>query len=160
MPLQHKIVTYFQQALRNFLAKINDHVTTIVDELEVGGPVNISTLFEISSFELMSSIAFSEEHGQRSSQELGEILSTLHTNQRLLIALGHVPWIYAFREWFPFLIPSTGKFRAFATEMLVRRQALKPPMPDLFSYLLQAEDSKTPQFPVEWEARLSIVAGR
>jgi hypothetical protein len=108
----------------------------------------------------MSSIAFSEEHGQRSSKELGEILSTLHTNQRLLIGLGHVPWIYTFREWFPFLIPSTEKFRAFATEMLARRRALKPTTPDLFSYLLQAEDSKTPHFPVEWEARLSIVAGR
>ena len=82
------------------------------------------------------------------------MLSTLHTNQLLLIGIGHVPWVYTFREWFPFLIPSTAKFRAYATEMLNRRLTLKPTTPDLFSYLSQAENSDLPHFPIEWEARL------
>jgi hypothetical protein len=158
--LQNGIVAYFQKALRNFLTKINNHVIRVVDELDTKRPVNITTLFETSSFELMSSISFSEEHGQRSSQELAEMLSTLHTNQLLLIGIGHVPWVYTFREWFPFLIPSTAKFRAYASEMLNRRLALKPTTPDLFSYLSKAENSDSPHFPVEWEARLSTVAGR
>jgi hypothetical protein len=158
--LQNGTVANFQKALRVFSKKINDHVIRLVDELGTGQPVNTTTLFETSSFELMSSISFSEEHGQRSSQELAEMLSTLHTNQQLLIGLGHVPWVYTFREWFPFLIPSTAKFRAYASEMLHRRLALKPTTLDLFSYLSQAEDSDSPHFPIEWEARLSTVAGR
>jgi hypothetical protein len=158
--LQNGIVAYFQKALRNFSTKINDHVIRLVDELEIGRPVNITTLFETSSFELMSSISFSEEHGQRSSQELADMLSTLHTNQQLLVGIGHVPWVYTFREWFPFLIPSTAKFRAYATEILNRRLTLKPTTPDLFSYLAQAENSDMPHFPIEWEARLSMVTGR
>jgi hypothetical protein len=108
----------------------------------------------------MASLAFSEKLGTTSPQGLAEILKTLHTNQRLLIGLGHVPWIYTFQAWFPLLIPSTVKFRAFATEMINRRRARTPSTPDLFSYLLQAEESKVVVFPVEWEARLSIVAGR
>jgi hypothetical protein len=108
----------------------------------------------------MASLAFSEKLGATSPQEVTEIFKILHINQRLLVGLGHVPWIYTFQAWFPSLIPSTVKFRALATEMINRRRARIPSTPDLFSYLLQAEECKKAVFPVEWEARLSIVAGR
>ncbi len=108
----------------------------------------------------MASLVFSECSGTHSHCEISSALKTLHTNQQLLIGLGHVPWIYTFQAWFPFLIPSSVKFRAFANGMIHRRRERTPEVPDLFSYLSQAENSEEPVFPVDWEARLAIVAGR
>jgi cytochrome P450 family 628 len=149
-----------QQALQNYMLKINSSITMLLSELDTSQPIDISTFFENSAFELMASLVFSENFHTHSRSEISSVLKTLHTNQQLLIGLGHVPWIWTFQAWFPFLVPSAVKFRAFAAETINRRRKTMPEVPDLFSYLSQAEDSGNPTFPVDWEARLAMVAGR
>ena len=123
--------------------------------------VNVTPLVNQVGFEMMSQSTFSRQFDLDSGDQTKIALQSLHESQALLGTYGHVPWIYAIAKYCTGLLPSNDRFTKLANRMVAHRRNQKPESPDLFSFLFQTENNpEAAGFPLEWEARLAIVAGR
>jgi hypothetical protein len=144
--------------------KIETKTADLVHSLQTASSnVDVVTVLELFAFKLMSFIIFSQDIDEQAhmADEASESYEQLRESQRAIGTYGHVPWWYSVASKFAFLIPQNDTFTRLATRMIDKRRKFTPKVPDLFSYLLPSEkNGGGAGFPMSWEARLAMVAGR
>jgi cytochrome P450 len=148
-------------ALEDYIQPIEAHVSALLDEIDGHPRVDISAVFQVFAFKLMSHLTFSLDFPAEGQEGARETLNLLDRSQTLLSTFGHVPWIYDIAKYIPGLLRSNAQFSRLANLLVEKRRAVEPETPDIFSYLLKTENNPhAAGFPLSWEARLAIVVGR
>jgi hypothetical protein len=149
-------------ALENYVVTIEGEASVLLDQIPAPtGVVDVNSLFQIFSLNLMSKLTFSFNAPLEGREGTQRALKLLDQSQTLLSTFGHVPWIYAIAKYIPGLLKSNSQFSKLANRLVERRRKIDPDIPDLFFYLLKTEHNPhAAGFPLMWEARLAIVVGR
>jgi hypothetical protein len=151
--------------LDNYVEPIQEGVTELLEQIDAASatsaPLNVTATFQVFAFRLMAKLTFSLDFPVEGLQVAREALARLDRSQTLLSTFGHVPWVYAIAKYIPGLLGSNAQFTILADGLVQRRRDLEPEAADLFSCLLRTENNpEAAGFPLSWEARLAIVAGR
>ncbi len=148
-------------ALEAQIKHIDARVKRLVNTVSQRTDHDISTHLYALGFELMLGSTFSRESNVAQNGEVQRALESMMASQSQLGIYGHVPWLYPIAGYIPSILAGNEAFTTFARRMVDERRKHKPTAPDLFSYLFETENNPdSAAFPLEWESRLAIVAGR
>lgn len=143
------------------MPRVNQQVDRLLEKVCGAASLDFTPVFEDFGIQLMASSTFSKEFDHEGPESARSLLDALHQSQEGLGSYGHVPWIYntPLSELGP--QTSSEKFTQIANLICEQRRSIKPDRPDLFSHILKTEGNPdSAGFPIHWEARLAIVAGR
>lgn len=171
-------------ALRDYEPRISEYTQQLLDRLErsKGEPLDVSTLFNFYSFDVMGDLAFGKGFGMLKEGIVHYYMESVHANMLAVSAFSHLVWIFPLLKAIPGLNNEHLVFQKWLEEQVhLRRQVRvggvvgakskltpkqrKPNDPDLFSWILadyEALPKPTPQNTIDLhgDAHLIIVAGR
>jgi hypothetical protein len=172
-------------ALRDYEPRVEQFTQQLLAVLEkkAGTPVDVSTLFNFYSFDVMGDLAFDSGFDMLKNGIVHYYMESVHANMLAVSAFSHLVWIFPLVKAIPGLNSEHLKFQNWLKgsvdarmnvrfrNSLVRRFVPNFPMqkkterPDLFSWLLadyKAIKKPTNQNLVDLygDAHLIVVAGR
>ena len=128
-----------------------------------GRPLNASRWFNYYSFDVMGDLAYGESFDMLKNGKGHWAIDLLHEGQGGFRILSQAPWLVGILIKIPGISASYRRFVKFCEEQMDKRAKIKPNLPDITSWLLQAEPmSKDPFINRMWatgDSRLIIVAG-
>ncbi|KAK2778748.1 hypothetical protein FQN52_005483 [Onygenales sp. PD_12] len=153
------------QSLRNYEPRVAKYTDDLAKQIKKfsGGPVNASKWFNYYSFDVMGDLAFAEPFNMLKDGKTHWAIGLLNEGQGGLGLLGPTDWLFAILVNTPVVNAGFKRFVAFADQQITNRAKLKPELPDISTWLLQAEpissDPLINRLFTTGDSRLIIVAG-
>ncbi|OBT38604.1 hypothetical protein VE00_11101 [Pseudogymnoascus sp. WSF 3629] len=136
------------RALRNYEGRVDGYVDQLIAQLDnlANQPVNASLWFNFYSFDVMGDLAFGKSFDMLKSGEKHFALKLLQDGMRPVGILTPIPWILPILLAIPGAGTGTKIFTKFiedqaATRRKVQFQPNTPLLPDITSWLLDAEEN-------------------
>ena len=153
------------QALRNYEPRVTNYTDKLLEQIRSfsGQPLNASKWFNYYSFDVMGDLAYGESFGMLENGEGHWAIDLLNQGQGGMRPFGPIGWLFGILIRVPILNAGYRKFLKFCEDKMDKRSKMKPELPDITSWLLQAEPMSTDAFINRmWalgDSRLIIVAG-
>ncbi|KAH8170409.1 cytochrome p450 domain-containing protein [Sarocladium implicatum] len=148
------------KALRDYEPRVEQFTQQLLSVLEKkqGLPVDVSTLFNFYSFDVMGDLAFDSGFNMLRDGIVHYYMESVHANMLAVSAFSHLVWIFPLLKAIPIVNNEHIKFQSWL------KGSKKPERPDLFSWILadyQAIPKPTKQNDADLygDAHLIIVAG-
>ncbi|KAK2808753.1 hypothetical protein FQN50_004425 [Emmonsiellopsis sp. PD_5] len=160
-----KYGSYVRIALRDYEPRVAKYTDDLAKQIKrfSGGPVNASKWFNYYSFDVMGDLAFAEPFNMLKDGKTHWAIGLLNEGQAGLGLIGPTDWLFAILINTPVVNAGFKRFVAFADQQITNRAKLKPELPDIASWLLQAEpissDPLINRLFATGDSRLIIVAG-
>lgn len=154
------------KALRDYEPRVEQFSQQLLTVLakKAGTPVNVSTLFNFYSFDVMGDLAFDSGFDMLKNGIEHYYMASVHANMLAVSAFSHLVWIFPLVKAIPGLNNEHLKFQNWLKGSVDARINKKTERPDLFSWLLadyKAIKQPTKQNLVDLygDAHLIVVAG-
>ncbi|RMZ81318.1 hypothetical protein DV737_g2605, partial [Chaetothyriales sp. CBS 132003] len=154
------------KALRDYEPRVEEYTQQLLSFLKKkeGSPVDVSTLFNFYSFDVMGDLAFGKGFDMLKEDVVHYYMTSVHANMLAVSAFSHLVWIFPLLKAIPGLNREHIIFQSWLTDQVSARRAMKIERPDLFSWLLadyESAEKPTAQnlIDLHGDAHLIVVAG-
>ncbi|KAK0389778.1 hypothetical protein NLU13_3351 [Sarocladium strictum] len=154
------------KALRDYEPRVEQYTGQLLSVIKekAGKSVDVSTLFNFYSFDVMGDLAFDSGFNMLKDGIVHYYMESVHANMLAVSAFSHLVWIFPLLKAIPIVNNEHHKFQSWLKSSVDTRIGKKSERPDLFSWLLadhQAIAKPTKQNTVDLygDAHLIVVAG-
>lgn len=154
------------KALRDYEPRVEQFTQQLLSVLEkkAGQAIDVSTLFNFYSFDVMGDLAFDSGFNMLRDGIVHYYMESVHSNMLAVSAFSHLVWIFPLLKAIPIVNNEHIKFQSWLKSSVDERIEKKPERPDLFSWLLadyKALEKPTKQNTTDLygDAHLIVVAG-
>lgn len=153
------------EALRDYEPRVKQYTDTLLAQIRKfsGRPLNASRWFNYFSFDVMGDLAYGESFDMLKNGKSHWAIHLLNEGQGGLRPFSQLTWLFGILIRIPVLNTGYKKFVKFCDDMISKRARMNPTLPDITSWLLDAEPmSNNAGLNRMWlvgDSRLIIVAG-
>ncbi|KAF4446983.1 hypothetical protein F53441_9454 [Fusarium austroafricanum] len=154
------------KSLRGYEHRVVKYANLLIDQIDnmKGKAFNLSTWINFYTFDIMGDLAFGKSFDMLSNGVEHKFYTEAHLSEVLIGAFRRLIWLFPIFQSTPILNRQYMSFQAWLKTQVDTRRQNKPPVPDVFSFLL--EDYDALEKPTPWDhhklcgdAHLIVIAG-
>ncbi|VUC24617.1 unnamed protein product [Clonostachys rosea] len=157
---------FSSKALREYEPRVAYYTQQLLKQIasREGQPVNISTLFNFFSFDVMGDLAFGQSFDMLTDGTAHEYMKSARDDMLTATAFSHLVWILPLLKSIPGLNHRHVQLQKWLATQVDQRRKNPPPSPDIFSWILDGYEciSRPTQqdgINLQGDAHLIVVAG-